>query len=126
MVELFDYEEIRDDVVIPSVVEFGKSAVLTEPGPTTGPDYDPTPGTPVEYQVKVMELGLPGSAMAYVNMEGTNLRHDDIVFLMSMEGDPQPTLDGMLTVNGVKMQIVGLHPLRTGPTTVFWKIRCAR
>ena len=123
---LFDYEEIRDSVVIPSVAEFGKDAVLTQPGPTTGPDYDPVQGVPVDYPVKVLELGPPGSSMATMNQPGTNLRHDDLRFMMSTDGDPQPTLEGTLTVDGSVLQIVGLVANRTGPTTMFWKVRCAR
>ena len=121
-----DYIDLRDNLVEVQIAEFGKPATLTQPGPTTGPDYDPIPGTPVVTPVTVMELGPPGSSMAAMNQPGTNLRHDDLRFMMSTDGDPVPTLDGTLTVDGSVLQIVGIVANRTGPVTMFWKVRCAR
>jgi hypothetical protein len=122
----FDYESIRDSVVIPKIAEFGKSAVLTQPGPTTGDDWDPVQGTPVTYNVKVLELGPPGSNMSAEYAPDSMLRYDDRRFLMSTDNDPAPDLNGVLSVGGEDLQIVGLVANQSGPVVMFWRVRCRK
>ena len=122
----FDYESIRDSVVIPQIANFGKAATLTQPGPTTGPDFDPTPGTPVVIPVTVLELSPPGSQMSIGSEPGSLVRFDDRRFMMSTDGDPDPNLNGTLTIAGKELQIVSLDPNQPGSTIIFWRIRCRK
>ena len=122
----FDYESIRDSVVIPQIANFGKLATLTQPGPTTGPDYDPIPGTPVIIPVTVLELGPPGSQSSVGAEPGTLVRFDDRRFMMSTDGDPDPDLTGTLTINGKILQVVSLDPNQPGSTIMFWRLRCRK
>ena len=130
----FDYDSIRDSVVIPQIAKFGKEAVLTQPGTPTGPDYDPTPGTPTEYTVKVLETGPPGSGFTIMNQPGGLVREVDRWFMMSVEPDPvegipDPDLNGVLTVPkvaGVDIQVISLDPIQPGPVILFWRVRCKK
>jgi hypothetical protein len=122
----FDYESIRDSVVKPKIIEFGKDAILTQPGTPTGPDYDPTPGTPIVTPVKVLELSPPGSQSSVGAEPGSLIRFDDRRFMMSTEGDPAPDLNGTLTVSGKILQVVSLDPNQPGPIKLFWRVRCRK
>lgn len=122
----FDYDSIRDDVVIVQLRNFGKAATLTQPGPTTGPEYDPTPGTPIETAVTVLELGPPGSQDTIGNEPHSLVRADDRRFMMSPEGDPVPDLNGTLTIGGKILQIVSMTANQPGSTVMFWRVRCRK
>jgi hypothetical protein len=122
----FDYDSIRDSVVIPQIAHFGKSATLTQPGVPTGPDYDPTPGTPTVYPITVLETGPPGSGFTIMNEGGSLVRTDDRWFMMSVDGDPAPGLNGVLTLSGVDIQVISLNPVQPGPVIMFWRVRCKK
>ena len=122
----FDYVSIRDDTVIPQIANFGKDATLTQPGPTTGPDYDPTPGTPGVFHVKVLEQSPPGSSMSQENLAGTLMRFDDRRFMMSTKNNPTPDLNGTLAIGAETLQVVSLDPFQPGPVIVFWRVRCRK
>ncbi len=122
----FDYPGIRDSVVIPQLANFGKAATLTQPGPTTGPDFDPIPGTPVVIPVTVLELSPPGSQSSVGAVPGTVIRFDDRRFMMSTDGDPVADLNGTLTVGGKILQVVSLDPNQPGSTILFWRVRCRK
>jgi hypothetical protein len=122
----FDYEAIRDSVVIPQIANFGKPATLTQPGIPTGPEYDPTPGTPVVYPITVLETGPPGSGFTIMNESGSLVRSDDRWFMMSVDGDPAPNLNGVLTINSVDLQVISLNPVQPGSTIMFWRVRCKK
>jgi hypothetical protein len=122
----FDYDTIRDSVVIPQIANFGKSATLTQPGIPTGPEWDPTPGTPVVYPITVLETGPPGSGFTIMYEPGSVVRIDDRWFMMSVDGDPDPDLNGVLTIDGVDLQVLSLNPVQPGPVIMFWRVRCKK
>ena len=118
----FDYEEIRDEIVEPALDEFGYTdATLTQPGPTTGPDYDPTPGTPTVYPVSVLNVGF-----SFSESSSGLVREDDLKFMMSTKDDPDPDLKGTLTVDAVTYQVVKITPKSPGPTVLFWYVHCRK
>lgn len=51
----FDYAEART-VATELIAEFGAPAVLRKQGASTGPAYDPTPGTATFHQLTVVDL----------------------------------------------------------------------
>lgn len=117
----FDYEAIRDGVVEPALVEFGQDATLTQPGASTGPEYDPTPGTPVDYDVKVLK-----TVFTVADKTGGLVQEDDLKFMLSTEGDPLPDLKGTLTVGGVLYQVTKLEPKGPAATILFWYVWCRK
>ena len=117
----FDYENIRDTVAIPQIAAFGRNATLTQPGVPTGPDYDPTPGTPTVLAVKVVT-----KRFSAYEKQGTLVQENDVRFIMSTDGDPDPTLKGTLTIDGEVFQVVDLDPLSPGSVVVLWYIHCRK
>jgi hypothetical protein len=117
----FDYASIRDSVVIPQLEAFGVAAVLTQPGIPTGPDYDPTPGVPVVYPSTVLQ-----TSFTMKDKAGTVVEENDAKYILSPEGDPDPDLQGTLTVGGITLQVISLKPLQPGPTVMFWYVHCRK
>lgn len=116
----FNYDNIRD-IVKKQVAAFGQSATLRQPGAATGPDYDPTPGTPTDYAVKVVT-----SRFTIAERAGSLVQEDDLVFLMSTEGDPDPNLKGTLMIGSTTYQVFKLNPISPGATIVGWRVYCRK
>lgn len=117
----FDYTSLRDDTVEPLIAQFGKAATLTQPGTSTGPEYDPTPGTPTEYAVTVVE-----SRFSMADKAGTLVQEDDRMFLMSTANDPAPSLKGTMTVGSDTLQVVNLEPVKPGSIAMLWRVHCRK
>ena len=117
----FDYTSIRDGVVEPQLAAFGKDATLTQPGVATGPEYDPTPGTPTEYPSRVLEIDF-----TVKDKTGGLVQEDDIKFMLSTAGDPLPDLKGTLAIGSTTWQVVKLKPKSPGPVTLFWYVHCRK
>ena len=115
------YTDLRDNVVAPAIKEFGQNATLTQPGVSTGPEYDPTPGNPTAYPVKVLPTSLTVADKA-----GTLVQENDSKFMLSMEGDPQPDLKGTLTVGAIIYQVTKLEPKEWDGTVVFYYVYCRK
>lgn len=118
---IFDYEGIRDNVVETQIAQFGQSATLKQPGTPTGDEWDPTPGTPTSYSVKVVK-----SRFTTADRTGSLVREDDLVFLMSTDGDPAPDLKGTLTIGSLVYQVFKLEPISPGATVVAWRVFCRK
>lgn len=117
----FDYESLKLEMVEPLIAEFGKTVTLTQPGTTTGPDYDPTPGVPVENTVTVVEVKIKQE-----HIDGTLIQQGDRMFLVSTQNAPDPSLDDTMTVDGVLLQVIAINPLKPGPVTMLWKVQCRK
>lgn len=118
---MFDYADLRDNVVKPQIEKFGQSATLTQPGTPTGPEWDPVPGTPTAYSVKVLKIGF-----TVADRSRTLVREDDLKFMMSTEGDPLPDLKGTLTVGANVYQVYKMEPVGPGAIVLFWNIYCRK
>ena len=117
----FDYASLRDNTVEPLITQFGKAATLTQPGTPTGPEYDPTPGTPIEYAATVLEKNF-----TLHDKSGGLVQEDDRKFIMSTSGDPAPSLKGTLTIGGTTLQVVSLEPLQPGAIVMLWRVHCRK
>lgn len=117
----FDYESIRDNVVEPQLANFGKEALLTQPGTPTGDEWDPTPGTPVEYPSRVLEVDF-----TVTDRTGTLVKEKDIKFMLSTANSPSPDLGGTLLVGDDTFQVISLKPKRPGSTLLFWYVHCRK
>jgi hypothetical protein len=117
-VAAFDYVSLRDAVVKPLIKDFGKTATLLAPGPSTGLAYDPQPGTDVSQAIIVTETKVEEK-----DTVGTNVQMTDTAYLASPEGvTVDPHLADRIVVGGVTYQVIKIVPLRPGPTTMLWKI----
>jgi len=117
----FDYGAIRDSVVVPQLANFGEDATLIQPGVPTGPEYDPTPGTPTPYAVKVLT-----TAFSVADRAGSLVQENDQKYLMSTEGNPLPDLKGTITIGGEVLQVIKLETKRYGGTVLFWYVYCRK
>ena len=117
----FDYESIRDNVVEPQIANFGRDATLTQPGTPTGDEWDPTPGTPVAYAVKILKTRL-----SFSDRSGTLVREDDLKFIMSTSSDPAPDLNGTLTIDSTVYQVYKIEPLKPGAIVILWYVYCRK
>lgn len=117
----FDYTSLRDDVVEPLLEEFGRAATLTQPGTSTGDEWDPTPGTPTEYAVTVLKTSFTVQERA-----GTLVQEDDRIYMMSTEDDPDPDLNGTLTIGSDTLQVVRISPKQPGTIIMFYRVHCRK
>lgn len=117
----FDFTDLRDGTVEPLLEEFGKSATLTQPGVASGDEWDPVPGVPTDYAVTVLE-----TSFSLQDKTSTLVQEDDRKFLMSTDGDPVPSLKGILVIGGTTLQVVNLEPIQPGPVVMAWRVHCRK
>lgn len=117
----FDYESLKLNTVEPLIERFGKTVTLTQPGASTGPAYDPTPGVPTNNPGKAVEVKIKQE-----HIDGTLIQQGDRMFLVSTQGVPEPALDNTMMVDGVTLQVIAINPLKPGDVTMLWKIQCRK
>jgi hypothetical protein len=100
-----------------------KDAVLTAQGAGTGPSYDPTPGTPVDYPCRAL-------ATNWSNYSRANglVAAEDRKILIQAQGLGVVPKDGMsITIDGESFVLVsdgGSAPaVRKDPSTAVWTCR---
>lgn len=128
------YEDMRDDVAVPLITEFGQPLILyrTEDTVTYTRNYDPVTmsyywedgeGTrfdtePTETQVEYSGYCIT-STFSAEQIDGTNIKSDDLL-LMSI-GIPRPQLGDILRVDGVDYQYVRNNPVSPGGVDILQK-----
>lgn len=122
----FDYA--RANLTASRLIEaFGQTATLRKPGTTTGPAYDPTPGTPTFSAVTVVDLNervrdrtgtLTGQTMRtlYIAADGVTVGKGDRIMLGSVSTDA--AFDGS--------EIMEVRTLAPGGTVVMYEADLAR
>jgi hypothetical protein len=119
----FDYANLRDNTAEPLLARFGKQATLTKPGTPTGDEWNPTPGTPTEYTVIVMETQFSRAAIwAISTRAGTQIEQGDRLYLMSTSAGVEPAREDTLAVDGDVFQIINVDPLKPGPVTLLSRV----
>ena len=103
------------------LAKFGKTGALIVPINESGENpWDPASGTPEEYSVTVVQVGLD-----YDDRSQTLIQQGDVMFLVSMDGlDVLPTLEHRMTVDSNQYEIVGVMPIKPGPTDMMFKVHC--
>jgi len=116
----YDYASLRDNTVVPLMTRFGKAGTITTPtGAPTDP-WEPATGS-TDTAVTVVEVNPTAE-----DRDGTIIQENDVMFLVSPEGDPALDLAQTLTVEGVVYRVVGIMPVRPGPVLVLWKAHCRK
>ena len=114
------------------ITKFGQRVVLRHPGTPTGPSYDPTPGTPIDVVVTLVDLQRRQMVMdqalqtttrrtLYVaDQDGLEIHQDDLFLLPS--GTDTVEVGGVTYTgrwSGV-MEVRRLAP--EGTVTVMWEV----
>ena len=116
----YDYASLRDNTVEPLMTRFGKAGTITTPTGTPTNPWEPATGETTT-AVTVVEVSPDIS-----DRDGTLIQENDVMFLISPEGDPALDLAQSLTVEGVEYEVVGIMPVRPGPVLVLWKAHCRK
>lgn len=112
-----DYLEDRADAD-ELIDEFGQDGFLRR-RTTTGPDYDPQEGEPVDHPVVFAVLDYTKG-----EIDGTRiLATDKKVYLAVRDLAVTPGLDDLLVVGGIPHSIIQVKPLAPAGTVVFWELQ---
>ena len=112
----FNYTALRDNTAQPLIDRFGKDGVITAQT-STGPDWNPVPGVPLETPVRLVQTEFSAEDRA-----GTLVQDNDLLFIVSAQGNPVIALANTLTVDGQVYQIVRVMPKAPGPVTMLIRL----
>lgn len=116
----FNYAGLRDNTAKPLLARFGKTAILTVAGGDPAEPWLPPPDD-TEYSVTVVQTELTKQ-----NRAGTVIAEANAKFLMSTDGDPDPTLATQLTVGSDEYSVVHAEPLEPGDVKMMWFVWCKK
>lgn len=98
-----------------------KPAYLLEPGATSGEDFNPTQGAPIQHKVEVVRLEYSTREIDGVRIIAGDRRY--LIAVGSLNIEPTPAWQ--LQVDGVVFTIVPpLKTLAPGDVTIFWDAQC--
>ena len=118
----FNYTALRDNTAEPLIERFGKDATLSLSVATSDSEpWNPQPDGSIETTVRVVQ-----TQFSLKDRVGTLIQEDDLMFLISTDGDPDVTLAKTLTVESTTYQIANVMPLKPGPVTMLWKAHCRK
>ena len=110
-----DWSAVAADVRA-ALDDVGFVATLTRPGTPTGPEYDPTPGTPTTHSLRVMQerigLGL---------IDGAAVRAGDLRLMCTADGI-RPTTADRVTVGAVDYAVVRCEPFAPGGVDLYYDL----
>ncbi len=98
--------------------EVGTPATLIQPGASTGPEYDPTPGTPVETTGTAVI-----SKFRRSEIDGTLIQTGDLKILLTAQGMPKPSTVDRLRIDGVEYAIVNVESVQPGAVPVLYTLQ---
>lgn len=91
-------------------------ATLTVDGPTTGPNYDPTPGTPTVYPCKAIVENYSD----YFRKNALVEESDRKVMILATSLAVKPVEGNRITVSGLTLTVV---TVATDPATAVWEVQ---
>jgi len=101
-------------------------AVLTRPGPPSGPAYDPTPGTPLTFKCKAIAVAYSGGMVGQGLVASTDV--NVLILAATLATDPRP-LDQItiakqrFSATIVPADTAGLQAVKTDPARATWQCR---
>ena len=99
------------------MAQFKQGAVVyTITGPSTGPEWNPTPGTPVSY---TLDATVQGVEADYV--DGSLILATDKQVTCAVFG-AEPSLAGTITIDGRVCQIVRVDKVPGAGPVIAWRI----
>lgn len=91
-------------------------AVYTITGPSTGPEWNPTPGAPVSYTLDATVQGVEADYVDGSLILATDKQVTCAVFAV------EPSLAGTITIDGKVCQIVRVDKVPGAGTVIAWRI----
>lgn len=122
---LFDYAAAAQ-TAIELIRDFGQEATLIKPGTATGPEYDPTPGTPVEIPIRLVDLERLQGDRTGDTLEFVGTR---TVYISTEQLNGEFTVDQkdrILIGTGQPCEIKAVRPLTPAGTIVMWEADLVR
>ena len=103
------------------IASAGQAATLRRPT-STGTAFNPTPGAPVDYAVRVVV-----EAYRIREVDGTRIRADDLKVLMAKGSlAVEPLTTDRLLIGGVEHAIMDVRPTSPGGAVVMFEIQARR
>lgn len=101
--------------VAAALADVGFTTTLTRPGPTTGPEWAPVPGTPQTFTVTLMQ-----DTITLGMIDGSVVRAGDKLVMMAANG-VVPTTADTITLGSV-MQVIRVEPFAPGGVDLFYEV----
>lgn len=93
------------------------TAIIRRAGPTTGPEYDPVPGAPIEFEVACLD-GL------IQLRDGAGMLTGEVQRVLTIEaGDVVPAKGDTIIIRGVSHRIGEVKPLAPGGVDLLYKVQ---
>lgn len=105
------------------IAKFGQDGAVRRTGAPTGPEYDPTPGLPVDHPARFVVTGYDNR-----EIDGTRILSKDKKVLMapgSLKIDPGEG-DLLVEADGSTLTIIDADPLKPAETVLLWMIQARR
>lgn len=118
----FNYTKLRN-TARRLIDRFGDDATLIKPGTKTGPDYDPTAGTPSPSGVVLLEVDWTA-----MYRDATKVEANDKFWMVSTAG-LTPELKDSITypvTDGNTYAIENIVTLKPGPTAMYFIVQARR
>lgn len=90
--------------------------VYTITGPSTGPEWNPTPGTPVSYTLDATVQGVEADYVDGTLILATDKQVTCAVFAV------EPSLAGTITIDGKVCQIVRVDKVPGAGPVIAWRV----
>ena len=116
MIDKWDYLEDQRMVSEEMASVSQGTVVYTITGAPTGPEWNPTPGTPVSY---TLDATVQGVEADYV--DGSLILATDKQVTCAVFG-AEPSLAGTITIDGKVCQIVRVDKVPGAGTVIAWRI----
>ena len=117
-----DYESIKVSVAERLIRENGKPAYIINPGATTGPEWDPQPGTPTRELVYFVE-----TRYSMTDRNATLVQVGDKMGLISTETGIVPEKSrSKIEIDGIIYQLLDVSPLNPGGVVMLYKIHARK
>ena len=98
------------------------SVTISRPGTPTGPEWNPTPGTPV-----VHTFTAKPSTKAYTQRTGLALGAGEFVYSLVNDGVTiAPSTSDVLTIDGVNWPVQEVIPMDSAGFVISWLVRVAK
>jgi len=98
------------------------SVIITRSGQPTGPEWNPTPGTPVNH-----DFTAKPSAKDYTQRTGLALSAGELVYSLANHGVTiTPSTSDVLTIDGVKWPVQEVIPMDSAGFVISWLVKVAK
>ena len=96
---------------------------ITRPGQPTGPEWNPTPGAPVNHTFTAK----PSSGQAYMQRTGLALGAGELVYSLVNHGVTiTPSTSDVLKINGANWPVQEVIPMDSAGFVISWMVKVSK